>query len=65
MKPKFAVNMNPSTAINRNWQKVTVLTQLGTSLKTIIQKIHDISILLSNSQGEQALDLTTQQSPVR
>ena len=33
LKPKWAVNMNPSTAMNRNWQKVMVFTQLGTSLK--------------------------------
>ena len=65
MKPKLAVNMNPSTAINRNWQNVMVLTQLGTSLKAINKESHDmnlfvchLSISLNNSQGEQVLDLT-------
>ena len=37
LKPKWAVNMNPSTAMNRNWQKVMVFTQLGTSLKLKIK----------------------------
>lgn len=65
MKPKLAVNMNPSTAINRNWQNVMVLTQLGTSLKAIKIECRDLnlfvchlSIILNNSQGEQVLDLT-------
>jgi len=40
LKPKFVVNMNPSTAINRNWQNVMVLTQLGTSLKAINIESH-------------------------
>ena len=57
--------MNPSTAINRNWQNVMVLTQLGTSLKAINIESHDLdlfvrhlSISLNNSQGEHVLDLT-------
>ena len=58
--------MNPSTAINRNWQNVMVLTQLGTSLKAINKESNDmnlfvvchLSISLNNNQGEQVLYLT-------